>query len=80
MSQFTLIFPDRHGQGRLGRLRFPWVKGKPLRQYLKDPQLKEYALTAFSLRCKMYNGKKAQVHLAYMPPENDFVVLVSSRS
>jgi hypothetical protein len=80
MEHVTLIFPDRHGQGRVGKCQLPWVAGKQLRSYFHEPTLRAHGLLGFSLRCKMYNGKKQIVRLAYSPSAGDFVVLVPSRN
>jgi len=74
-AEVTLVFPDRQGAGRVGRIRLPWVRGKQLRTYMRDPVLLELGLVGFSLRCKMFNGQKQRVHLTYTPPAGDFVVL-----
>jgi hypothetical protein len=79
MPQFTIIFPDRQGQGRVGRCRLPWVKGKELRTYLKESPLKELGLLGFSLRCKLYNSKKQIVRTTYAPFADDFVIFNSTK-
>lgn len=80
MNLFTLIFPDRQGSGRIGRCRLPWVSGQPVRRYLHAPVLRELGLIGLSQRCKLYNSQKTLVKLYYVPPPNDFVVLIPVRA
>jgi hypothetical protein len=75
-DEFTVVFPDRIGSGRVYRCRFPWVANKQLRAYLQEPALKEQGLVGFALRCKMYNSKKELVRLTYTPRKGDFVAII----
>lgn len=76
MSLVTVVFPDRQGQGRVGRCRLPWAPNKTLRHYMMDAPLKELGLVGYALRCKMYNRKKQTVRLTYTPVADDLVVMV----
>lgn len=77
--EVTIVFPDRQGSGRVGRAHLRWTRGKQLRAYLRDPVLLELGLVGFSLRCKMYNAKRQQVHLMYTPSAGDLVVFNTSK-
>jgi hypothetical protein len=74
----TFIFPDVLPTGRTGKLKLPWVKGKLLHQYLKEPGLKPQALLARCKSHKLFNSKRQQVHLAYTPTPDDLVVFIKA--
>lgn len=61
MNVVTINF--RPPDGQMFEVRFPWKKGKRLRDYLRDPVLRKYGLIQRSCQQKVRNQNMQKVKL-----------------
>lgn len=72
---FTVVFPAYGGE-KTGQVEVPWVKGKALKQYIREQPLKQYHIISKLQTHKFYNAERECVKQYYMPAPGDSIVLI----
>ena len=65
--------------GRVVEAEFPYIRGKTIRHYLKDPTLRRYGPIGLRLggrKIRLTNQRNEKLRLTYVPRPGDEIVLV----
>lgn len=67
----TISFPAL--DGRRAHIHFPWVRGKLVKHYLRDPALRKYALLEKATQIGLMNQDRRKLKLVSSPNAGDTV-------
>jgi len=73
----TIFFMDRGGAQAY--IHLPWVAGKRLRHYLRDPALRQYNLIGRATRSRIVNQAHAKLKLTTVLAPDETIHMVSVR-
>jgi hypothetical protein len=73
MSDELVTIAFRTKDGKRAHIHLPWSPHRRLRQYLRDPALRKFALVARVMRVGLMNEKRRKLKLNHVPEAGDLV-------